>query len=75
MSSLKNHFRIRCSRLCGNEIELGVRHDEGQGYARKACIHMTEIEARDIPGNKLKIGKFLSKRVNKKRSDVEFSKK
>ena len=39
-----NSYRIPFKRTCGDEIELRVRHDEDR-YTKKACIHMSEIEA------------------------------
>ena len=39
-----NSNRIPCHGKCGDEIELRVRHDEDR-HSKKACIHMSEIEA------------------------------
>ena len=53
-SMITDHvFSIKCdSSLCGDEIELRVRHDEGD-YGMTGCIHLREIETYYRPGKSL----------------------
>ena len=38
-------YRIPCDQKCGNVVELTVRHNEGEGYKKSACILMREVRA------------------------------
>ena len=42
-------YNIEFQVACGNEIELTVKHSSGQGYSRRGCISIAEIEVYNQP--------------------------
>ena len=58
-------YDIRFQVACGNEIELSVKHLSGQGYTRRGCISIAEIEVYNQPcENQMNLRIYWAKEEN-----------